>query len=562
MPADRPRSQRRPRAPVRRWRATRRATRRAARHCRSRRGRGLAPARVAAAEPARPHARTPPGHPPGRRSGGGTCRAVHTANQAVSRRPGRPARSPAASAPEPADRPPRSTRPRPSGRAPCRGRARQLPRGRRPAATDRAPARSAEALPPARRPPLRPAPPRSTPGAPRRVARPPPNGAPARPLSNQRRGPAPRSGRGRGVRGAPRAPPAGPSRRRLRPGARAGTGTSPQAGRAAARFARWLRVTPRRAGSRARFRPRREAGTGRHAQLRRRRGESSGSHRRGRRVAAAARRAGPGEASPRLGQQLPGAPRRRTDFPATARRSRSPVSPGRAPPRSRRAVARPLPAQRLQHQSRCRPRAQEFRDEASQRAVRLELVTAVGHDQQQPPLTRRMRDERHEIQRGSVGPVHVLEDEDDRHLGAEVLEKGERVSEESKPRFGAAAREGWRRWLRLRQLRNQPRQLRKRAPHRGDSRRSAKRPQRLEEGEIGKAAADEVDTTSAQHGCTRPLCPLRERGHEPGLADAGLTLDQHRGAATVGCRREAHLEAVQRADAPDEARQRLSWLHG
>ena len=91
-----------------------------------------------------------------------------------------------------------------------------------------------------------------------------------------------------------------------------------------------------------------------------------------------------------------------------------------------------VPAERLQRERHGLPRPQELRDEASQGALRLDLVTAIGRHQQHPPLAGRVREEGHEIQRRPVGPVQVLEHEDERSIGADMLEHGERLLEEPK----------------------------------------------------------------------------------------------------------------------------------
>ena len=80
-----------------------------------------------------------------------------------------------------------------------------------------------------------------------------------------------------------------------------------------------------------------------------------------------------------------------------------------------------------------------------------------------------MCEEGHEIQRRSVGPVQVLEHENDRSLGADTLEHVARFLEESELRVRAAdlRRHGH---ARLRQLRNEARQLTQRAADVGESR--------------------------------------------------------------------------------------------
>ena len=136
-----------------------------------------------------------------------------------------------------------------------------------------------------------------------------------------------------------------------------------------------------------------------------------------------------------------------------------------------------------------------------------------------------MREEDDEIQGRDVGPVQVLEHEQDRSLGCPVGEQLQRVLE------GAELRAG---------------RLPVRRP------RVAERAQGLHERLVGQLRANEIDRVSEQdlEPCVAGAC--RELGRDPGLADARFSGDEGGRAAPNARRSERALELRELACASDE----------
>ena len=129
--------------------------------------------------------------------------------------------------------------------------------------------------------------------------------------------------------------------------------------------------------------------------------------------------------------------------------------------------------------------------------ARADLVAAVGRDEQDPVLLDRVAEEGDEVERGVVGPLEVLEHDQHRLGGAEHREH---LLEQREPR---SARDG------------DGRAVGKSGMSRGSSRTSPasasdpQRPQRVDERQVRKPGADELDAASGQHG--RPAT-ARARG--------------------------------------------------
>ena len=75
-------------------------------------------------------------------------------------------------------------------------------------------------------------------------------------------------------------------------------------------------------------------------------------------------------------------------------------------------------------------RAREATERGGELGARVRLGVAVGGDRQQRHVGQRARDELERQQRGGVGPVQVVEDDDERlALGGGGQQRGERVEE-------------------------------------------------------------------------------------------------------------------------------------
>ena len=80
--------------------------------------------------------------------------------------------------------------------------------------------------------------------------------------------------------------------------------------------------------------------------------------------------------------------------------------------------------------------------EAVQRMLGRDRVAAVGRDDEHAAPLDRVREVGDEIERRSVGPVQILEQQNDRSAPADVLEDGEHLGEQTQPRRGSVAVRG------------------------------------------------------------------------------------------------------------------------
>jgi hypothetical protein len=216
--------------------------------------------------------------------------------------------------------------------------------------------------------------------------------------------------------------------------------------------------------------------------------------------------------------------------------------------------------QRPQLQPGRRPGAEQLPRHPRQPVVGAQLVAAVGGDDQDAPAGDGVGQEDDQVQGGGVGPVRVLEHQQQRPpLLAEPVEDGQRLLEQAQLRVGGAGGRG--RTRRRGQLRHQPRQLTEPAGDLAEHRRAVQRPQRLHQRQVRQAAADQVDAAPAQDGRPTAQRPLGQLIDEPRLADPGVAGDQHGAAATGRRRGHRGLQPRQLAGAPDQAPRRHLGSH-
>ena len=188
--------------------------------------------------------------------------------------------------------------------------------------------------------------------------------------------------------------------------------------------------------------------------------------------------------------------------------------------------------------------------EAVQRMLGRDRVAAVGRDDEHAAPLDRVREVGDEIERRSVGPVQILEQQNDRSAPADVLEDGEHLGEQTQLRRGSVAVRGER--GAVGEVGMQARQLVQLVADLAEVGRAAERAERLDEREIGQARADEVDAAAAEDRrplAARPGCELR---CQDGLADPRRAGDQRGRAEAPGGRLEGHLQPLQLVGAPDE----------
>ena len=72
----------------------------------------------------------------------------------------------------------------------------------------------------------------------------------------------------------------------------------------------------------------------------------------------------------------------------------------------------------------------EFGEQRPQRVIAIEIVGAVARDHEETLIVEVVGQERQQVARGAIGPMEVLEDQDDRSILREVLEEREEREEE------------------------------------------------------------------------------------------------------------------------------------
>ncbi len=191
-------------------------------------------------------------------------------------------------------------------------------------------------------------------------------------------------------------------------------------------------------------------------------------------------------------------------------------------------------AAQLQPADAAHPR--QLGDERAQRIVAVELVDAKGRDQLQRRAAGGADEEGEEVARRAVGPVEVLEHEDDRPLLRQPQQQREQQREQA-ALTGALGRRRRAAAVAAAQLRPQRRQL---APFARAERVervavAQRRSQRGHDRRVRQLAVGQLDALADQHELSGGGRAPFQLADQAALADAGVAGDEHR--STVGFER-------------------------
>jgi hypothetical protein len=192
-----------------------------------------------------------------------------------------------------------------------------------------------------------------------------------------------------------------------------------------------------------------------------------------------------------------------------------------------------LALERAQLQQQRRARAPHAVGEPAHALGRGGLVRAVGRQHHDPPVVEVVGEEDDQIERGGIGPVHILEHQQHRYGSRALAEQRQRLLEHA-------------------QLRGRRRPV--------DLPERSERAQGLDEGLIRQLRADQIDRAAEKHLELRAAGTRGQLGGQPGLADARLPGDQDGRPAPRPRGIERTLELPELASASDQHRARAS-LH-
>jgi hypothetical protein len=191
----------------------------------------------------------------------------------------------------------------------------------------------------------------------------------------------------------------------------------------------------------------------------------------------------------------------------------------------------------------------------------VQLVGAVGQDHAHPLLPQAAGQEGGKRPRRTVGPVHVLEDQHERRGMAETVDQLEHRLEQ--PQLIGGARAPVLGPGPVLQPREDRRQLRAAAGAQAVQGRmlpADERPQGAQQRRVGKLGVGLLHAVPSQDQRRRDLVarrrcrgqPVLELSDEPGLADAGVTAEQHEGGPAGAGLPDGVLQLGQLADPTHE----------
>ena len=189
--------------------------------------------------------------------------------------------------------------------------------------------------------------------------------------------------------------------------------------------------------------------------------------------------------------------------------------------------------------------------ERAQRMAPVQLVAAIGGDQQQRLAAQVADQEREQVAGRAVGPVQVLDGDDQRRELAQPRERAEQQLEQP-PLL--------RRPAPCPQAPSSPGCRCASAGRAGPSTASSASPSSScpsprstpATGASGSSPVAELDAGAREHAGAAGARPLGELGQQAGLADAGLAGDEHRARRPAAGRRERGLERAELLRAADE----------
>ena len=197
--------------------------------------------------------------------------------------------------------------------------------------------------------------------------------------------------------------------------------------------------------------------------------------------------------------------------------------------------------------------------ERAQRMAAMQLVAAIGAYEQQALVVQPTEQRRHELERGAVGPVQVLDGEQHGRLGGQPVEQGAQEPEQA----GLGMRLAGAHVLRARasqrcraQLGREPRQL-VACPSEQlvEDRRielAGEPPQRGGQRRVGQLARAEGHAVATQHARPALDGPALELAQQSRLADAGLAGHERGGRRAALGPLECRLEPRELRGAADE----------
>jgi hypothetical protein len=235
-------------------------------------------------------------------------------------------------------------------------------------------------------------------------------------------------------------------------------------------------------------------------------------------------------------------------------------SVGAPPDDALRLVADLIARERCQVDPLHAARGEQLCEERSQRMAAVQLVAAVGDDEQQTLVAHAARQEEQQVPRGAIGPMQVLDHDRERLLFGKPLEDSEQELEQ--PRLADRAQaEALRAWD------GASSELREQTDHlaAGLAEDSVELVVVEVAGEVAQRRDDrrERDLTLAQLDALaregQPAVerdPLGERVHEPALADAGLAGDHDHAGCALGGSFDRRFERRQLRASADQLRAR------
>ena len=182
----------------------------------------------------------------------------------------------------------------------------------------------------------------------------------------------------------------------------------------------------------------------------------------------------------------------------------------------------------------------------------MQLVGTVGAHEQDAHATQRAHEEGHQLERGPVRPVQVLEHEHQRPLGGQPLHHAEHELDQLRGRRGVG-RAGARARVELGQQPGEPAACRSQQLRQlvlGG--RARQRPQRVGERRERQPVAAELDAGAAEHAGAARRGGGAQLLDQPGLADAGLAADEGDGGLAVERPLERGAERRELPPAADE----------